>query len=120
MKQLFVPGLFSYRLAQLCNLHCARPDIILMIMFSKYTYIVFQLAEENTHGYHPNPTNHLPLKICNKEVVFIDSFTYLESLITNDGSSSRAITSRISHTYRYYMVSKILHYIVHHCGGRYM
>ena len=40
--------------------------------------------------------NHLPLKICNKEVVFVDSFTYLGSLITNDGSSSRDITSRIA------------------------
>ena len=26
----------------------------------------------------PKPTNHLPLKICNKEVVFVDSFTYRE------------------------------------------
>ena len=38
----------------------------------------------------------MPLKICNKEVVFVDSFTYLGSLITNDGSSSRDITSRIA------------------------
>ena len=44
----------------------------------------------------PKPTNHLPLKICNKEVVFVDSFTYLGSLITNDSSSSRDITSRIA------------------------
>ena len=44
----------------------------------------------------PKPTNHLPLKICNKEVVFVDSFTYLGSLITNDGSSSRDITFRIA------------------------
>ena len=44
----------------------------------------------------PKPTNHLPLKICNKEVVFVDSLTYLGSLITNDGSSSRDITSRIA------------------------
>ena len=44
----------------------------------------------------PKPTNHLPLKICNKEVVFVDSFTYLGSLITNDGSSSSDITSRIA------------------------
>ena len=55
-----------------------------------------QLAEDKTHGYHPKPTNNLPLKICNKEVVFVDSFTYLGSLITNDGSSSRDITSRIA------------------------
>ena len=39
---------------------------------------------------------HLPLKICNKEVLFVDSFTYLGSLITNDDSSSRGITSRIA------------------------
>ena len=44
----------------------------------------------------PKPTNHLPLNICNKEVLFVDSFTYLGSLITNDGSSSRDITSRIA------------------------
>ena len=43
-----------------------------------------------------NPSNHLPLKICNTEVQFVDSFTYLGSLITNDGSSSRDITSRIA------------------------
>ena len=43
-----------------------------------------------------NPTNHLPLKICNTEVLFVDSFTYLGSLITNDGSSSHDITSRIA------------------------
>ena len=37
-------------------------------------------------------TNHLPLKICNNEVLFVDFFTYyLGSLITNDGSSSRDI-----------------------------
>ena len=44
----------------------------------------------------PNPTTHLPLKICNKEVKFVDSFTYLGSLITNGGSSSHDITSRIA------------------------
>ena len=55
-----------------------------------------QLAEDQTHGHHPNPTSHLPLKICNTEVLFVDSFTYLGSLITNDGSSSRDITSRIA------------------------
>ena len=49
-----------------------------------------------THGHHPNPTSHLPLKICNTEVMFVDSFTYLGSLITNDGSSSRDITYRIA------------------------
>ena len=46
----------------------------------------------------PNPPNHLPLKICNIEVQFVDSDTYLSSLITNDGSSSRDITSRIAKT----------------------
>ena len=49
------------------------------------------LAEDQTDGYHPNPTNHLPLKVCNREVLFVDSFAYLGSLITNDGSSSRDI-----------------------------
>ena len=44
----------------------------------------------------PKPTNHLSLKICNREVMFVDSFTYLGSLITNDGSSSSDITSRIA------------------------
>ena len=43
-----------------------------------------------------NPTNHLQLKICNNEVLFVDSFTYIGSLITNDGSSSRYIASRIA------------------------
>ena len=31
----------------------------------------------------PNLTNHLPLKICNMEVQFVDSFTYLGTLIMN-------------------------------------
>ena len=44
----------------------------------------------------PNPPSHLPLKICNTEVLFVDSFTSLGSLITNDGSSSRDITSHIA------------------------
>ena len=45
----------------------------------------------------PNPTNHLPSKICNKEVQFVDSFTYLGSLMTNHGSSySLDITYRIA------------------------
>ena len=30
-----------------------------------------------------NLTNHLPLKICNMEVQFVDSFTYLGTLIMN-------------------------------------
>ena len=40
----------------------------------------------------PKPTNKLPLT----DVMFVDSFTYLGSLITNDGSSSRDITSRMA------------------------
>ena len=44
----------------------------------------------------PKPTNHRPLKICIKEVAFVDSFTYLGSMIKNDHSSSRDITSRIA------------------------
>ena len=44
----------------------------------------------------PNPTNHLPLKISNNEVLFVDAFTCLGSLITNDGSFSRDITYRIA------------------------
>ena len=55
-----------------------------------------QLGEDQTHAITPNPTSHLPLKIGNTEVLFVDSFTYLGSLITNDGSSSRDITSRIA------------------------
>ena len=55
-----------------------------------------KLAEDETHGYHPNTTNHLPLKVCNEEVQCVDSFTYLGSLITNDVSSSGDITSRIA------------------------
>ena len=31
----------------------------------------------------PYPTSHLPLKICNTEVLFVDSFTYLGSLDRN-------------------------------------
>ena len=50
----------------------------------------------------PNPTNHLPLKICNKEVglLFVDSFTYLgltmyRALVVSvllDGSEALATT----------------------------
>ena len=55
------------------------------------------LAEDQTHGYNSYIcTNHLSLKTCNKEVQFVYSFTYLGSLITNDGSSSRDIISRIA------------------------
>ena len=51
------------------------------------------------------PTNHLPLNNCE---LYVDSFTYLGSLITNDGSSSHYITSRIakaaSAMYRVYQI----------------
>ena len=57
-----------------------------------------KLVKDQTHGYYPNHTNHLPLKICNKEVLFVDSFTYIGSLFTNDCSSSRYITSRTAKT----------------------
>ena len=43
-----------------------------------------------------NLTNHLSLNIYNKEVQFVDYFTYVGSLITNDGSYSRDIKSRIA------------------------
>ena len=55
-----------------------------------------QLAEDQSRGCHPNLTNHPPLKICKKEVQFVDSYTYLRSMITNNGSSSRDITSLIA------------------------
>ena len=51
-----------------------------------------KLPEKQTPGSpSPNHTNHLP---CNEDVClqFVDSFTYLGSLITNDGS--RNITPR--------------------------
>ena len=61
------------------------------------------LQEEANFGQRPNSwlspsnsTNHLPLKICKMEVQFVDSFTYLGSLITNGGSSSHDITSRVA------------------------
>ena len=57
-----------------------------------------KLVKDQTHGYYPNHTNHLPLKICNKEVLFVDSFTYIGSLFTNDCSSPRYITYRIAKT----------------------
>ncbi len=61
-------------------------DWILNVIYTAYHYSAIT----------PNPTSHLPLKICNTEVLFVDSFTYLGSLFTNDGSSSRDITSRIA------------------------
>ena len=52
----------------------------------RYRYHTFQISWPKTKymAVTPNPTNHLSLKICNMEVQFIDSFTYLGSLITND------------------------------------
>ncbi len=52
----------------------------------RYRYHQFQISwpKTNTHGCHPNPTNHLPLKICNMEVQCVDPIAYLGSLITND------------------------------------
>ena len=38
-----------------------------------------QLVELKLMAINPNPTNHLPLKICSKEVQFVHSFTYLWS-----------------------------------------
>ena len=70
--------------------------------------LIIQLEEANIAGMQiswpktklmaitPNPTNHLPLKICNNEVLFVDSFTYVGSLITNDGYFSRDITYRFA------------------------
>ena len=57
-------------------------------------YPQFQISWRKTKlmAVTANPTNHLPLKICNMEVQFVDSFTYIGSMITNDGCSSRDIT----------------------------
>ena len=54
-----------------------------------------QLAEDQTHGYHPQP--HQPSAIEHmQQGTWRNSFTYLGSLIMNNGSSSRDITSRIA------------------------
>ena len=70
----------------------------LMILQEEANLVGMQISwpETKLMAITPNPTSHLPLKICNTEVLFVDSFTYLGSLITNDGSSSRDITSRIA------------------------
>ena len=70
----------------------------LMILQEEANLVGMQISWPNTKlmAITPNPISHLPLKICNTEVLFVDSFTYLGSLITNDGSSSRDITSRIA------------------------
>ena len=70
----------------------------LMILQEEANLVGMQISWPKTKrmAITPNPTSHLPLKICNTEVLFVDSFTYLGSLITNDGSSSRDITSRIA------------------------
>ena len=69
----------------------------LMILQEEANLVGMQISWPKTKimAITPNPTNHLPLKICNKEVLFVNSFTYLGSLIPNDGSSSRDSTSRI-------------------------
>ena len=70
----------------------------LMTLQEESNLVVMQISWPKTKlmAITPNPTSHLPLKICNTEVLFVDSFTYIGSLITNDGSSSRDITSRIA------------------------
>ena len=51
-------------------------------------YHQFQISWPKTKlmAVTPNLTNHLPMKICNMEVQFVDSFTYLGSLIMNDSA----------------------------------
>ena len=70
----------------------------LMILQEEANLVGMQISWPKTKSMAitSNPTCHLPLKICNTEVLFVDSFTYLGSLITNDGSSSRDITYRIA------------------------
>ena len=55
-----------------------------------------QLAEDQTHGHHPQSHQPSAFEDMQHEVLFVDSFTYLGSLITNDDPSSRDITSRIA------------------------
>ena len=70
----------------------------LMILQEEANLVGMQISWPNTKlmAITPKPISHLPMKICKTEVLFVDSFTYLGSLITNDGSSSRDITSRIA------------------------
>ncbi len=70
----------------------------LMILQEEANLVGMQISWPKTKlmAITPNPTSHLPLKIHNTEVLFVASFTYLGSLNTNDGSSSRDITSRIA------------------------
>ena len=70
----------------------------LMILQEEANLVGMQISWPKTKlmAITPNPANHLPLKICNKAVLFVDSFTYLGSVITNDDSSSSGITSRIA------------------------
>ena len=69
----------------------------LMILQEEANLVGMQISWPKTKlmAITPNPTSHLPLKICNTEVLSVDSFAYLGSLITNDGSSSRDITYHI-------------------------
>ena len=70
----------------------------LMILQEEANLVGMQISWPKTKlmAITPNPTNHMPLKICNTEILFVDSFTYLGSLITSDGSPSRDITHRIA------------------------
>ena len=74
------------------------PQEALMILQEEANLVGMQISWPKTKlkAITHIPTNHLPLKICNTEVLFVDSFTYIGSLITNDDSSSRDITSRIA------------------------
>ena len=81
-----------------CVRACVRVQEALMILQEEANLVGMQISWPKTKlmAITPNPISHLPLKICYTEVLFVDSFTYLGSLITNDSSSSRDITSRIA------------------------
>ena len=72
---------------------CVLQDV-LIILQEEANLVGMQISWPKTKllAITPNPTNHLSLKICNKDVQFVDSVTYLGSLITNDDSSSRDIS----------------------------
>ena len=55
----------------------------LMILQEEANLVRMQISWPKTKlmAITPNPTSHLPLKICNTEVLFVDSFTYLGSLM---------------------------------------
>ncbi len=85
------------RIGRACVRACVLQEA-LMILQEEANLVGMQISWPKTKlmAITPNPTSDLPLEICNTEVLFVDSFTYLGSLITNDGSSSRDITSRIA------------------------